>query len=98
MAEARVNRMIQSGGPQGDFTGDPDEIFPHLVSWACSDLYQASASLSWIVQPQTCTSLSIGLTWRQESVTQIIAPLFTSETRYIWFGLKSNILNQYSDF
>lgn len=98
MAEARVNRMIQSGGPQGDFEADPDEIFLAFAAWGIRDLYQASASLSWIVQPQTCTSLSIGMTWRQESISQVIAPLFTAETRYIWFGLKSNILNHYSDF
>ena len=98
MAEARVNRMIQSGGPQGDYTSNPDEIRQDFVAWGVRDLYQAQASLSWIVQPQTCTSLSIGLTWRQEWVTQIIEPIFKSETRYIWFGLKSNILNHYSDF
>jgi hypothetical protein len=98
MAEALVNRMIQSGGPQGDYEANPDEIILPFAAWGVRDLYQASASLSWIVQPQTCTSLSIGMTWRQESVSQIIAPLFSSETRYIWFGLKSNILNQYSDF
>jgi hypothetical protein len=98
MAEARVNRMIQSGGPQGDYTSNPDEIRQDFVAWGVRDLYQAQASLSWIVQPQTCTSLSIGLTWRQDWVTQIIEPIFKSETRYIWFGLKSNILNHYSDF
>jgi hypothetical protein len=98
MAETRLNRMIQSSGPQGDFTGDPDEIFPAFVAWGVRDLYQVSASLSWIVQPQTCTSLSIGMTWRQESVSPVIAPLLTSETRYLWVGLKSNIQNQYSDF
>ncbi len=98
MAEARVNRMIQSGGPQGDFTGNPDEIFLAFAAWGVRDLYQASASLSWIVQPQTCTSLCIGMTWRQESISQIIAPLLTPETQYIWFGLKTNIMNSYSDF
>jgi hypothetical protein len=98
MAEARVNRMIQSGGTQGDYTSNPDEIRQDFVAWGVRDLYQAQASLSWIVQPQTCTSLSIGLTWRQDWVTQIIEPIFKSETRYIWFGLKSNILNHYSDF
>jgi hypothetical protein len=98
MAEAHVNRMIQNGGPEGDYTSNPNEILLPFAAWGVRDLYQASASLSWIMQPQTCTSLSIGMTWRQESISQIIAPLFTSETRYIWFGLKSNILNQYSDF
>jgi len=98
MAEARFNRMIQSGGPQGDFKGDPDEIILPFVAWGIRDLYQASASLSWMVQPQTCTAFSMGITWRQESVSQIIQPLFTAETHYLWIGLKSYLLNHYSDF
>jgi hypothetical protein len=98
MAEARVNRMIQSGGPQGDFTANPIQIIQPFVAWGTGDLYHASTSLSWIVQPQTCTTLSMGITWRQEIVSQVTQPLFTAETRYIWVGLKSNLLNHYSDF
>jgi hypothetical protein len=98
MAETRVNRLIQSGGPQGDFTADPTVEIQPLVAWGTQNLYQASASISWIVQPMTCTALCMGITWRQESVDQLSQPLFTAETRYIWFGLKSNILNHYSDF
>jgi hypothetical protein len=98
MGQARVNRIVQSGGPMGDYTSNPSEVIMPFVAWATRDLYQASASLSWIVQPQTCTSLSLGMTWRQETVSQIILPLFTAETRYIWIGLKSNLMNHYSDF
>jgi hypothetical protein len=98
MAEARVIRIIQSGGPQGDYNSNPDiEILP-LVAWATRNLYQASATLSWIVQPQTCTALCMGITWRQDTDVQLNQQLFTAETRYIWIGLKSNILNHYSDF
>jgi hypothetical protein len=98
MAEARVNRMIQSGRPQGDFNANPNLIFMPFAAWGTGDLYHASGTLSWIVQPQTCTTLSMGITWRQEIVSQVTQPLFTAETRYIWVGLKSNILNHYSDF
>ena len=98
MAHGQVNRMIQSGGPMGDYRSNPSEVIMPFIAWGTRDLYQASASLSWIVQPQTCTSLSLGMTWRQETVSQIILPLFTAETRYIWFGLKSNLMNHYSDF
>ena len=97
-AEARVNRMIQSGGPQGDYTANPIQTNQPFVAWGTDDLYSASASLSWILQPQTCTSLSMGITWRKEIVSQVTQPLFTAETRYIWVGLKSNLLNHYSDF
>jgi hypothetical protein len=98
MVEARVNRMIQSGGPQGDFNANPNLIFMPFAAWSTGDLYHASGTLSWIVQPQTCTTLSMGITWRQEIVSQVTQPLFTAETRYIWVGLKSNLLNHYSDF
>ncbi len=98
IAEARVNRMIQSAGPQGDYTSNPNDIFQPFVAWGTRDVYQAAASLSWIVQPQTCTTLSMGMTWREETVSQIVQPLFKAETRYIWFGLRSNIMNHYSDF
>jgi hypothetical protein len=98
MAEARVQRMSQSGGPQGDYTSDPNELFQPLISWGNRDLYQASGSLYWIVQPQTCSTLSLGLTWRQETVMQFTQPFLPSKTQYIWFGLKTNIMNSYSDF
>jgi hypothetical protein len=98
MSEVRVNRITQSTGPDSDYTSDPNtEILP-LVAWGTRDLYQATASLSWIVQPVTCTALTMGITWRQENISQVTQPLFNSETRYIWVGLKSNILNHYSDF
>jgi hypothetical protein len=98
VTEVRVNRIEQSAGPRSDYSSDPNEIRLHFGSWGIRDLYQANASLSWIVQPQTCTALSIGVTWRQESLSLIMEPMFNAETRYIWVGLKSNILNQYSDF
>ena len=98
MAEGRVNRTIQSGGPQGDYASNPDENFQPFVAWGTRDLYQATASFSWIVQPQTCTTLSLGMTWRQQTVVQVTQPLFTAETRYLWIGLKSHIFNQYTDF
>jgi len=98
MAEVRLQRMSQSGGPQGDYTSDPNELFQPLISWGNRDLYQSSGSLSWIVQPQTCTTLSIGMTWRQETVMQFTQPFLPSKTQYIWFGLKTNIMNSYSDF
>ena len=98
LTEVRVNRIEQSAGPKSDYSSDPNEILLHFESWGVRELYQANASLSWIVQPQTCTALSIGVTWRQESLSPIKEPMFNAETRYIWVGLKSNILNQYSDF
>jgi len=98
MSEVRVNRITQSTGPKSDYTSDPNTEIQPLMAWGTRDLYQATASLSWIVQPVTCTALTMGITWRQENISQVTQPLFNSETRYIWVGLKSNILNHYSDF
>jgi hypothetical protein len=98
MCEVRVNRLAQSTGPQANFNADPTiNIGPGIASGS-RDLYHATTSLSWIVQPQTCTAITTGVTWRQENILQTSAPLFSAETRYIWVGLKSNLLNHYSDF
>ena len=98
MCEVRVNRLAQSTGPQANFNADPTiNIEPGIASGS-RDLYHATTSLSWIVQPQTCTAITTGVTWRQENILQTSAPLFSAETRYIWVGLKSNLLNHYSDF
>jgi hypothetical protein len=98
MSEVRVNRITQSIGPQANFNADPTMKIESGTGFASRELYQATASLSWIVQPQTCTSLSIGATWRHENQLETSLPLFSAETRYIWIGLKSNLLNHYSDF
>lgn len=98
MAEARANRISQSAGPQGDYTANPNELIQPLVAWASQHMWQAQGSLAWIVQPQTCTAISVGYMWRQESDSESIQPLFTAETHYIWIGLKSNIMNHYTDF
>ncbi|MFM7726969.1 MAG: hypothetical protein ACKO7B_09710, partial [Flavobacteriales bacterium] len=98
MSQAHMNRLIQSGGPMSDYTANPDEVFQPFVAWGTRDLYQLTASISRIIQPQTCTALTMGITWRQETLNQIIQPLFTAETRYIWIGLKSHLFNSYSDF
>jgi hypothetical protein len=98
MSEVRVNRIGQSIGPQANFNADPTFDIEPNVNSGSRDLYQASASLSWIVQPQTCTAITAGVTWRQENILQTSVPMFSAETRYIWIGLKSNLLNHYSDF
>jgi hypothetical protein len=98
MGEVRINRMKQKAGAQSNFNADPSiTIDPSTVS-VNRELYQATASLSWIVQPHTCTALSMGVTWRQDEMAHDDHPLFSTETRYIWIGLKSNLMNHYSDF
>jgi hypothetical protein len=98
MSELRVTRITQSIGPQANFNADPTIKIETITEFGSRELYQAGASISWIVQPQTCTAISVGATWRQENVLETSLPLFSAETRYIWIGLKSNLLNHYSDF
>ena len=97
MSEVRVNRITQSIGPQANFNANPTISIEPSINSVSRDVYHTTASLSWIVQPQTCTAITAGVTWRQENILQTSDPLFSAETRYIWIGLKSTLLNQYSD-
>jgi hypothetical protein len=98
MFETKAQRLSQSGGPQSDLQADPSIQLQPLVAWGTTNLYQVSSTVSWIIQPTTCTAICAGVLWRKETDLSILLPLFTGETRYIWFGLKSNILNHYTDF
>ena len=98
MLEARAQRLMQSTGPMADYTTNPNIEMQPFIAWGTRQLYCAAAEIGWIIQPQTCTSLSAGITWRSENTQLVVAPLFDIETRYIWVGLKSHIFNSYSDF
>lgn len=98
LLEVRAQHLSQSTGPMADYTTNPDVEMQTFIAWATRQLYSATAEVGWIIQPQTCTSFSAGITWRSENTQLVVAPLFDTETRYIWLGLKSHIFNSYSDF
>jgi hypothetical protein len=98
LIELRGNRLTQSNGPSGDYTGDPNEIFQPFIAWSARTLYQCQGELSWILQPATCTSLSLGCTLRKELNHYSFVSNTKDETCYIWLGIRSHLFNSYSDF
>jgi len=93
IAEVKANQVKQVQDARGQWTTNPD-VMGEMPNLPRRELMQIEATVSYFMQPKTNSRIVLGYIYRDESWGNDI----NQQTGFLFFGLRSNIMNRYFDF